>query len=91
MAKDDKDNLQKLIEQKQKIENRIKKEQARLLKKDRQDDTRKKILVGALFLEEYKEKMPELAKKLDKFLKRPLDRELFGLSLKQLTDIQEQK
>ena len=80
MARGDKDNLQKLIEQRQKIEERIKTEQAKLQKKERQEDTRKKILVGALFLEEYKDKMPELTRKMDKFLKRAADRELFGLS-----------
>jgi large subunit ribosomal protein L7/L12 len=80
MARSDKDSLQKLIEQKQKIEERIKTQQALLQKKERQEDTRKKILVGALFLEEYKDKMDELTKKMDKFLKRDSDRELFGLT-----------
>ncbi len=80
MAKDDKDSLQKLLDQKQKIEERIKTQQAKLQKRERQEDTRKKILVGALFLEEYKDKMQDLTKKMDKFLKRATDRELFGLT-----------
>ena len=74
------DKLQKLKEKKQQLENRIKLEENRLANKERQIDTRKKILAGAYILEEYKDKMPELIKKLDKFLVRPLDRELFGLS-----------
>lgn len=83
MADTDNEKLRKLKEQKQQLENRIKMEQTRLQKKERQEDTRKKILVGALFLEEYKNNMPELTKKLDKFLIRSNDRELFGLPSKQ--------
>ena len=73
------DKLKRLIEKKQQLENRIKLEQNRLAKKERQIDTRKKILAGAYILEEYKDKMPELVKKLDKFLTRDLDRQLFDL------------
>jgi hypothetical protein len=76
----DQDKLKKLIEKKQHLENRIKLEQNRIAKKERRIDTRKKILAGAYILEEYKDKMPELIKKLDKFLTRPLDRQLFGLA-----------
>ena len=46
------------------------------------DDTRKKILIGAYFMEKYKDKMNELVPQLDRFLVRDGDRELFGLSPK---------
>lgn len=79
MSTPEQDKLKRLIEKKQQLENRIKLEQNRLAKKERQIDTRKKILAGAYILEEYKDKMPELVKKLDKFLIRDIDRQLFGL------------
>jgi hypothetical protein len=89
MTTPDQDKLKKLIEKKQQLENRIKLEQNRLAKNERQKDTRKKILAGAYILEEYKDKMPELVKKLDKFLIRDLDRQLFDL--KPLTQSKDSK
>ena len=79
------EKLQKLIEQKQQLENRIRNQRNKLEQQERQKDTRRKILVGALMLEEYKDKMEDLTKKLDHFLVRPLDRELFGLEPKETT------
>ena len=89
MSTSEQDKLKRLIEKKQHLENRIKLEQNRLAKRERQIDTRKKILAGAYFLEEYKDKMPELIKKLDKFLVRDLDRQLFDL--KPLTQSKDSK
>lgn len=89
MTTPEQDKLKRLIEKKQQLENRIKLEQNRLAKKERQIDTRKKILAGAYILEEYKDKMPELVKKLDKFLVRDLDRQLFDL--KPLTQSKDSK
>jgi hypothetical protein len=89
MTTPDQDKLKRLIEKKQQLENRIKLEQNRLAKNERQIDTRKKILAGAYILEEYKDKMSELVKKLDKFLIRDLDRQLFDL--KPLTQSKDSK
>ena len=83
MSTPDQDKLKRLIEKKQQLENRIKLEQNRLAKNERQMDNRRKILTGAYILEEYKDKMPDLVKKLDKFLIRDLDRQLFGLQPKE--------
>jgi len=83
MTTQQEEKLKKLLEKKQQLENRIKLEQNRLQKKERQDDTRRKILAGALMLEEYKNKTEELKAKMDKYLSRENDRELFGLPSKQ--------
>lgn len=56
-------------------------EEARLKNKIRKDETRRKILVGAYFLEqaEKEESMQALIKRLDPFLTRKADRRLFNL------------
>jgi len=75
-----KDPLEKLLEKKQRLEQQIASAKSRMKKKERVDDTRKKILVGAYFLEvKYKDKEDELKKLLDGFLVRDNDRALFGL------------
>ena len=77
------DQLDKLLEKKQKLEQQIANAKARVKKKERAVDTRKKILVGAYFLEvKYKDKEDDLVKLMDGFLVRDIDRELFGLSPK---------
>ena len=77
------DNLDKLMQKKQKLEQQIASAKARMKKKERIEDTRKKILVGAYFLEvKYKDKEDELVKLLDGFLVRDNDRALFGLAPK---------
>lgn len=53
-------------------------------KKGRADDTRRKVLLGALMLDLWEHKKgneSELRKELDGFLNRPGDRALFGLSV----------
>ena len=76
----------------QKIENLDKKisrlqarktvEVARLKKQKRKEDTRRKILVGAYYLDQAEKKgtMEKLKKMMDEFLVREHDRRLFGLS-----------
>lgn len=66
-------------------------EMARIRTQAKKDDTRRKILVGACILEEAESQgtMPELLKKMDRFLTRPNDRVLFGLSEKQGPDVPE--
>jgi len=77
------DPLDKLMEKKQKLEQQIANAKARMKKKERAFDTRKKILVGAYFLEvKYKDKEEDLIKLLDGFLIRDNDRALFGLTPK---------
>ena len=72
--------LKKLEEKKSQIQNQISNVKQRLQQEERQKDTRRKILVGAFFLEKYKDKFPELVKQIDPFLSRPQDRALFGLN-----------
>jgi hypothetical protein len=72
--------IEKVEEQKKQLEQRLLTMKNRLKKQERVEDTRKKILVGAYFMEKYKDKMDELAPELDRFLVRELDRKLFGLS-----------
>ncbi len=77
------DPLDKLMEKKQKLEQQIANAKARVKKKERAADTRKKILVGAYFLEvKYKDKEDDLIKLLDGVLIRDNDRALFGLTPK---------
>jgi len=80
MADSEKDKLQKLIDQRNQLEERIKRQKMKLDSQERQRDTRRKILAGAYLLEQYKDRPDELKSMLDKFLSRPADRELFNLS-----------
>jgi len=81
MADSDKDKLQKLIDQRNQLEERIKRQKMKLDSQERQRDTRRKILAGAYLLEKHKDRPEELKNLLDKFLSRPADRELFNLSI----------
>lgn len=77
--KQQEDKLKQLKALKQKQEARIRAAQS---KKDRADDTRRKVLAGALLLEimnESAENKNRFTERLDKFLTRPVDRALFGL------------
>ena len=80
MNGDIQNQLKKLEEKKNQIQNQISNVKQRLQQEERQKDTRRKILVGAFFLEKYKDKFPELVKQIDPFLSRPQDRALFGLN-----------
>lgn len=77
--------LNKLKRRKKQIEARISSRQARTKIKARKDDTRRKILVGAIFLEKAMREgtMDELIRTIDQFLIRDNDRALFNLPLKQ--------
>lgn len=78
------ERVKKLKEQKKMIEQRLRKQQNSDRKKERKDDTRRKILAGAWLLDEMnqREDFKEFVyKKLDSFLTRPADRALFGLPL----------
>ena len=74
------DSLTKLLERKQRLEQQISNAKSRLKKVDRAADTRRKILIGAYFLEvKYKGKEDELTKMMEGFLVRDNDRALFNL------------
>lgn len=79
-----KDRIQKLKEQKSKIEARIQAIEARVKVKERKEDTRRKILVGSYYLDNAKknDSMDEIKKLMDKYLVRDSDRKLFGLNPK---------
>jgi len=74
------DSLTKLLEKKQKLEQQIANAKTRMKKTERAFDTRKKILIGAYFLDvKYKDNQDELKKLMDGFLVRDNDRALFDL------------
>lgn len=77
--------LQKLIDKRNQIDARIQKAQAIERTKKRKDDTRRKIIVGALAIENMEINpassfAKELQQLLHKHVTRPKDRELVGLS-----------
>ena len=78
-----KDRIARLEERKRAIDAQLREAKAREKKKARAQDTRRKILLGALLLEEM-DRDEKLAKwvrrKLPRYLKRDVDRELFGIS-----------
>jgi hypothetical protein len=74
---------EKLLEKKRQIEERIRVAETREREDDRKKDTRRKILAGAVVLEEAAKKPEfhqELMRMIGGFLTRPADRKLFGLS-----------
>jgi hypothetical protein len=82
----DNDKLEKLIERRKQLDARIRREQNRQSAKQRKIDTRRKILAGAWVLDEA-EKRPDFKKfvyqRLDRFLTRKTDREVFGLPIRE--------
>lgn len=72
------DDLEKKISQ---LRARKAAEEAKLKQQARKDETRRKILVGSYFLNEFEkdDAMPDLHRIMDGFLTRENDRDLFGL------------
>lgn len=76
--------LDQLLEKKQKIEAQIQQQRAREREKRRKEDTRRKIIAGALALE-HMDANPDsefaiiMAKLINRYTKRAGDRVLFGL------------
>lgn len=74
--------LEQLKKKQEQLRLQIQKEQQKESSKKRKDDTRRKILLGAMVLErmeresDYKE---QVTKKLDKYLTKEKDRDLFNL------------
>ena len=81
------EKLKKLEEQAAQLKARIASEKAKIANQARKDDTRRKILVGAYFIEQAEQNgtMEELIKKIDSFLTREKDRALFVLSSKSVS------
>jgi large subunit ribosomal protein L7/L12 len=79
------DDLEKKIKQ---LKAQKAAEEARLRAKSKKEDTRRKILVGAYFLEQAEKNgtMPDLINKLNGFLTRKNDRALFNLEASQNSD-----
>jgi large subunit ribosomal protein L7/L12 len=83
MSKLSKQALEKLKEQRDKLNARIQQKEARLKTSERKIDTRKKILIGSYFLDNAikENKIDEIKSMMDKYLKRNSDRALFDLEL----------
>jgi Tfp pilus assembly pilus retraction ATPase PilT len=83
MSKLSKQALEKLKEQRDKLNARIQQKEARLKTSERKIDTRKKILIGSYFLDNAikENKIDEIKSMMDKYLKRNSDRALFNLEL----------
>ena len=77
--------LEKLPQQRQHIEERIKQAEAVQRTLARKKETREKILLGAL-LKEWMAREPDIAQRvreeLSRFLVRPVDRQVFGFTQK---------
>lgn len=76
------ERIQRLEERKKTIDAQLREAKNRAKKKARAEDTRRKILLGALMLEEMDrdEAFAERVRaKLNRYLTREVDRELFGL------------
>ncbi len=73
--------IEKLKRQKQMIEAHIQKAEARHKHNERKAETRRKILLGAYFLDKLKKDgtLESIKPELDRFLTRDRDRTLFGL------------
>ena len=81
--------LEKLKVQQEKIAARIQLLESRHKNLARKQDTQRKILVGAYYLDYAREenKMEDLKNSMDTYLKRNSDRKLFGLPPIQETEI----
>ena len=78
-----KTKIDKLRQQREQLNSRIQKLEAAESQRERKRDTRRKILIGAYYLDKAKEinKADELYRLLDNYLKRNSDRVLFNLEL----------
>ncbi|MDJ0634778.1 MAG: mobilization protein [Xenococcaceae cyanobacterium MO_188.B29] len=77
--------LDDLLKKREQLNAQIQKERNKLSSQQRKEDTRRKILLGALMMDlmkkgELDEK--KIRKRLDGFLNKDIDRKLFGLPIK---------
>lgn len=84
-----KTTLERLKQQQRMLANRIQKAESRQRENERKQETRRKILVGAYFLNKARQtnNMAELTGQLSTFLTRDSDRALFNLSIDNPEDI----
>ena len=75
------ERLLKLKQKRDALNARIQQAEARQSTIERKNETRRKILIGSYFLDQYRKNnnMSELIKKLDEYLERNSDRKLFNL------------
>ena len=77
--------LEQLLKKQEELKAQIRQEKNKLDQAERKKDTRRKILLGALMLDMMKKgelDEKKIMKKLDSFLSRNTDRQLFDLTLK---------
>lgn len=82
--------IEKLKEQRNKLDARIQAVEAREKSSERKKDIRRKILVGSYYLDQAKQKneMKKLCQKMADYLKRNSDRQLFDLPDLEITSAQ---
>lgn len=83
MSKLSKNALERLKEQREKLNARIQKQESLLKSSERKKNTQKKILIGSYYLDKAikENKIDEIKSIMDKYLKRNSDRALFDLEL----------
>ncbi|MBS0286688.1 MAG: mobilization protein [Proteobacteria bacterium] len=74
--------LEALMKKRAQLDAKIQNIKAKEASQQRKDDTRRKILVGSYILDKYQKSgtMEKIIQELDKFLSKPNDRALFGLT-----------
>ena len=80
-----KSKLEQLLRKQEELKAQIRKEKNKLDQAERKKDTRRKILLGALMMDMMKKgelDEKKILKRLDGFLSRNTDRQLFDLTLK---------
>ena len=77
--------LEQLLRKQEELKAQIRKEKNKLDQQERKNDTRRKILLGALMIDMMKKgelDEKKIMKRLDNFLTKETDRKLFDLTLK---------
>ncbi len=77
--------LEQLLKKQEELKAQIRKEKNKLSQAERKQDTRRKILLGALMIDMMKKgelDEKKILKRLDSFLSRNTDRQLFDFTLK---------
>ena len=77
--------LDDLLKKREQLNAQIQKERNKLSSQQRKEDTRRKILLGALMMEMMKKgelDEKKIMKRLDRFLSKDIDRQLFDLPAK---------
>ena len=86
--------LEKLLLKEKQLKAQIQQAQAAKRTQERKRDTRRKILVGTAVLSQVEKgefSQEDLTSLMDKFLTRPIERELFGLTIQSAQSTKESK